>query len=98
MLRKYENVTVTRVPSTDEITAIEQDFPDSRVVVLVAPGQALSTLRDQDSYSYEIANIFLGAQSQGELLACYREVAHRLHFEFSDGRPVEEWQFDKIRY
>jgi biotin carboxylase len=98
MLRKYENVTVTRVPSTDEITAIEQDFTDSRVVVLVEQGQALSTLRDQDSYSYEIANIFLGAQSQSELLACYREVAHRLHFEFSDGQPVEEWQFDKVRY
>lgn len=98
MLRKYHDATVTRIPSAEEIAAIEQEFADSKVVVLVEPEESLSVLRDQDSYSFEIANIFLGAQSQEILLANYEDVAHRLQFEFSDGRPVEEWQFAKVKY
>ncbi|GAB4357407.1 MAG: hypothetical protein Kow0060_10740 [Methylohalobius crimeensis] len=98
MLRKYHDATVTRIPSAEEIQAIEGEFPDSRVVVLVEAGKPLSILRDQDSYSFEIANIFLGAQSQKALLANYRDLARRLRFEFSDGRPVEEWQFDQVKY
>ncbi|WP_022950160.1 ATP-grasp domain-containing protein [Methylohalobius crimeensis] len=98
MLRKYHDATVTRIPSAEEIQAIEGEFPDSRVVVLVEAGKPLSILRDQDSYSFEIANIFLGAQSQKALLANYRDLAQRLRFEFSDGRPVEEWQFDQVKY
>jgi len=98
MLRRYRDVTVTRIPTGDEIAAIEHDFPDSRIVILVKEGQALSSLRDQDSYSYEIANIFLGAQSQQELLARYHEVASRLNFAFSDGAPVEDWQFVSVKY
>jgi len=98
MLRKYTESTVNRVPTPEEIAAIERDIPGSRVVVLVDESQPLSTLRDQDSYSYEIANILLGGQSQADLLQTYHELAHRLPFEFSDGLPVEEWQFDNVRY
>jgi hypothetical protein len=98
MLRRYHDATVDRVPTAAEIAAVEKSVPDSRVVVLVEAGQPLSALRDQDSYSFEIANIFLGARSQEELLARYRDVARCLPFEFSDGRPVEAWQFTEVRY
>lgn len=98
MLRKYADATVCRVPSAEEIAAVERDFPDTAAVVLVDEGQRLSDLRSQDSYSFEIANITLGAQDQAAMLRRYREVARRLHFEFSDGAPVEEWQFDRVRY
>jgi len=98
MLRRYADVTVTRVPTPEEIAEVEALFPDSRVVVLVESGQRLGELRDQDSYSFEIAYLFLGAQNQEALLTDYREAARRLPFEFSDGRAVEEWQFAKVKY
>jgi hypothetical protein len=98
LLRKYADATVSRVPTDADIRAIEGGIADSTVKVLVKDGMRLSELRDQDSYSYEIANIFLGAQDQGELLEKYYDVAHRLRFEFSDGTPPEELQFAWVRY
>lgn len=98
MLRRYAEVTVTRVPSEEQIAAIEKHYPDSRVVVLVAPGQQLDNLYDQDSYSFEIAYIYLGADSQTALLETYHEVASKLDFAFSDDQPVEDWQFAKVKY
>jgi hypothetical protein len=40
----------------------------------------LSELRDQDSYSYEIATLFMGADSHEKLLANYREAITMLPF------------------
>ncbi|MDZ7734606.1 MAG: hypothetical protein U5R31_17345 [Acidimicrobiia bacterium] len=37
---------------------------------------------DQDSYTYELAVIFLAAQSQRDLLRKYRQVSDALVFEF----------------
>ncbi len=98
LLRKYADAEVLRVPTRDEIAALESEFEDSIIKVLVEPGMRLSDLRDQDSYSFEIANLFLGARDQDELVEKYQRLAQRLHFEFSDGRPPEELQFEKIRY
>ncbi|MGM0574338.1 MAG: hypothetical protein ACQEXJ_01205 [Myxococcota bacterium] len=53
----------------------------------------LSDLRDQDSFSYEIATVHLGAEDQTELLARFRECAEMLDFRFSDGGRPEEVQF-----
>ena len=41
----------------------------------------LSELRDQDSYSYEIAVIFLAGNTQKELLQKYREVQRLMNIE-----------------
>ena len=98
LLRKYADAAVIRVPTDAEIGAIEEEIADSTIKVLVEEGMQLSDLRDQDSYSYEIANIFLGAQDQDELLNKYYNVAHHLRFGFSDGTPPEEVQFTWVRY
>jgi biotin carboxylase len=98
MLRRYEDVVVTRVPSEAQIRAAEGAIPDAKVRLVVEAGTQLSDIRDQDSYSYEIANVWLGAQTQNELLDKYQELAKQLPFEFSDGKPVEPFQFQKVRY
>lgn len=98
LLRKYNGTVVTRVPTAEEIAALEAAFEDSTVVVLVREGMALSELPHQDSYSFEIANIYLGAQSQQELVDKYHQVAEALHFEFADGEPVEDIQFEWVKY
>jgi len=43
----------------------------------------LSELANQDSYSYEVADFLLGANSQHELLEKHRQCLEALSFEFS---------------
>lgn len=98
MLRRYRDTAVERVPDAGEIKQLEQAFPDSRIVVTTAPGQQLSDQLVHDSYSYEIANIWLGAESQRELLEKYHRLAEQLKFEFADGAAPETFQFNPVRY
>ncbi|SDK14351.1 ATP-grasp domain-containing protein [Microbulbifer yueqingensis] len=98
MLRRYRNTVVTRVPDEAELRALERSIPGCRIHPIVTEGQQLGDLPGQDSYSYEIADICLGAQSQEELLSTYRDLAQQLHFEFADGKGFEAFQFDSVRY
>lgn len=98
VLRRYADCVVERVPGHDEIKAVAERFPDAKVVVSVSEGDRLSDLRDQDSYSYEIADVYLGADSQDELLERYCAVADMLDFRFSDGGDFEHLQFEKKRF
>lgn len=98
MLRRYHDATVIRVPAAAEIREIEAAFADSLVQPTVREGTCLGDLRDQDSYSYEIAYVWLGARDQEQLLARYRDVAGRLRFEFSDGGKLEPFQFETVHY
>jgi hypothetical protein len=55
-------------------------------------GARLSQLRDQDSYSYEIATIFVGADSDAQLEARYRACQERLPLRLvpvSDGEGAD---------
>ncbi len=98
MLRRYHDAVVTRVPSQEEIEQIESLWPGTTIEVTAKPGMRVSDVVSQESYSFEIAEIWLGAQSQDDLLEKYHEVANRLNFQFSDGSQIEEFQFDKVRY
>jgi hypothetical protein len=50
--------------------------------VPIALGDRLSELHRQDSYSYAIANIYVGADSEGELTQKYECAVAGLPFEF----------------
>jgi biotin carboxylase len=80
----HGDARVDRAPTKDEIEAIEQEFPGTRIFPQVEQGMRLSELVEQDSYSYALAYIYLGANDQQTLLANYYKVLERLHFEFSD--------------
>jgi hypothetical protein len=80
----YKDAKVARVPGENEIAAIERAVPGSVVKPIVAPGMRLSELPDQDSYSYALAFIWIGAGSHAELLDRYEQVLNGLTFEFSD--------------
>lgn len=74
MWRTYENAIVRKVPSANALAQIRKRFPEADIELHVEPGMNLSDLKDQDSYSYEIAVIFLGADTQKELLRKYHEI------------------------
>ncbi|MFP4484845.1 MAG: acetyl-CoA carboxylase biotin carboxylase subunit family protein [Spirochaetaceae bacterium] len=81
MLRYHEDGVVTQVPTAGEIEEVYRKYPDCMVDVLVAPGQRLSKLRNQDSYSYEVADIYVAADSESELLERYARITELLTFK-----------------
>jgi len=81
MWREYEDAKVTRVPTSAELEDICSRFPGAEIQMHVREGMRLSELTDQDSYSYEVAVVFLGADSQKELLDKYRAVREAILLE-----------------
>jgi hypothetical protein len=59
-------------------------MPGVTVDVTVKEGDRLSELIGQDSYSYSIANIYLGAQDEAELTEKYQWCLRALPFEIND--------------
>lgn len=61
MVRSHEaNGIVRRVPKQAEIDRLRDLLPDLVAQVLVEEGENLADLSDQDSYSFELMDIFLG--------------------------------------
>lgn len=87
--RRYDktNLVATRVPGAQDIEALQQHAqPDTVVHPRLQPGMQLAEMKEQDPYSYVIADILIAAQSQEELEQKYREAAEQLPFEFA---PIE---------
>jgi hypothetical protein len=80
MVRCYRDGKVLGIPGPEDVKRVRERFGGADVQINVNPGMRLSELRDQDSYSYEIADLFMGADSHEELLANYREALAMLPF------------------
>lgn len=83
MLRRFEDAVVTRVPGRDELAAIAGEIPGVLIDVLVQAGTRLAKLPYQDSYSYEVAEIFIGGQDPRDVRAKYAQVLARLPLQFA---------------
>jgi biotin carboxylase len=88
MVRVFEDGIVERIPDAEDIARFERRFPGAMMRVLVREGARLAHLPYQDSYSFEIAEIFLGANSQGELLMKYNEALALLPFRFAPAKAA----------
>ena len=82
--RRFADGIVTRVPTDDEIAQIERDIPGVDIDIVPAEGQRLSDMDAQDSYSFELAFVYVGADSEDELTDKYRRVTEALRFEFQE--------------
>lgn len=81
MLRHFRDGLVTQAPTQAQIDTVRKQFPGTSILIHVHPGMRLGDLKDQDSYSFEIAVMFMGAASQKELLENYRAALAMLPFE-----------------
>jgi hypothetical protein len=81
-VRRSADGVVRRVPTAEEVAAVQHDVDGCTVDVTVRPGDRLSDLHDQDSYSYAIATIAVGADSEDELTRKYEQALAGLPFEF----------------
>ena len=81
MLRRYdcENTDVV-LHAPDECTTreLERRFPGTEINLHVRQGMPLEALHFQDSYSHELADIFVGANSQRALMRTYRKIIDTL--------------------
>lgn len=86
MVRVFEDAEIVRVPDESDVAALQEALPDAKVRILAKAGERLSHMPHQDSYSFEVAEIFLGAPSQKALLQMYETAKRLLPFEFA---PLE---------
>ncbi|MEX0828260.1 MAG: hypothetical protein WD005_04835 [Haliea sp.] len=87
MLRFFEDGILEKVPDEETIAEFKRLYPDSWLTVLASQGMRLSELPFQDSYSYEVAEIFLGADNEDALLEKYDHACRLLGFKVS---PLEQ--------
>ncbi len=88
MLRTFESGTVKKAPSPEEIKILKKFIPGLEVKLHVHNGLHLSELQGQDSYSFELANIFIGGRDQRELVDKYHQVVEGLSFEIDYDQKV----------
>jgi hypothetical protein len=87
--RRFDDALVRRVPAEEEVRALERRVPGTRIDVRPRAGHRLSEMEDQDSYSYELAHVFTGADSETELREKYRRCVDGLDFAFEETRGEE---------
>jgi biotin carboxylase len=85
--RTLHDAVATRVPSRREIHAIEERIPGTRIHVLVREGMRLSELGHQESYSYEWAWVYIGGESEADLLRKHDAVVEALEIGLEPASP-----------
>ena len=83
-LRRFRDGFVHSVPSEEEIARVQRQHPGTRIEIVAQPDKWLSELPGQDSYSFELADIFVGARNPEEAERKYRECVDALHFDIRD--------------
>jgi hypothetical protein len=81
--RRFEDGVLRRGPSPEEIARIEREIPGVRVTPVPREGQRLSELLGQDSYSFELTDVIVGARDEAELRAKYERSVGALTYEFT---------------
>jgi hypothetical protein len=83
-VRRVADGVARRVPTAAELEQVQRDIAGCTIDVSVTNGDRLSELHDQDSYSYALATIYLGADDEDELIRKYELALAGLPFEFEE--------------
>ena len=83
-IRRFTDGVVRRHPTPEEVAAVEHIVPGTTIELAAHAGDRLSELRRQDSYSYQLASVHIGAADEAELTARFEQVVAALPFEIDD--------------
>lgn len=83
-LRHFTDGIIRRHPSQEEVATIERLVPATTIDLTAHTGDRLSHMHGQDSYSYQLASIYIGAEDEAELMMKYDQVATALPYEIED--------------
>ncbi|MDR9437085.1 MAG: ATP-grasp domain-containing protein [Thiohalophilus sp.] len=90
-LRRFKDGKVNRVPGADELDRLRTSIPGIDIDINVEKGTQLSRMIEQDSYSFDVANIYIGAGDTRELLEKFRKVVEALPIEVED-EESSDWK------
>lgn len=88
-VRRFTDGYVRRHPSQEEIATIEREVPDTAIDLTAHAGDRLAEMHGQDSYSYQLASVYIGAGDEAELTARFDRVVAALRYEIDDVWPGE---------
>ena len=80
MVRSYEDGIITRIPGREDIQNLKDRFPDAQIKLHVDAGTRLSRLYNQDSYTYELMDIYIGGNDYEDLTDKYEACLNMLKF------------------
>ncbi|WP_304450873.1 acetyl-CoA carboxylase biotin carboxylase subunit family protein [Nocardiopsis sp. YSL2] len=83
-VRRFGDGFVARAPTPEDVARACGRVPDAWAEVVAHEGEWLSDLPIQDSYSYELAHVIVGARDTDECERRYRECAGELPFTILD--------------
>lgn len=80
-LRTTEDGTVRSVPSEQDLAAVRERFPGTRIELVPVPGVKLSELAVQETYSFELGRVFIGADDHDQLEQRFEAIEAMLPFD-----------------
>ncbi len=87
--RAYQPGTVARVPTDVALQLLKKRQPDTRIQISVEKGTSLADLPNQDSYSFELASVYIGGRDRMDILDKYDHVLTALQFEIDpESKPA----------
>ncbi|MCO4754920.1 MAG: ATP-grasp domain-containing protein [Bacteriovoracaceae bacterium] len=92
MWRKFEDAKVEKVPDQKIIEVIQNKY-DVEILLTIREGIKLSELVEQDSYSFEVANIFIGGENSQELIQKYEKITEEIspHLQLTHEQRTASW-------
>jgi hypothetical protein len=87
--RWFADAVVHGVPDEETVRRIESEIPGVRIDLVPEEGQQLSRMPEQDSYSFEVAHIFTGGDSEEELRQKFDRCVASLNEAFGRIEPAE---------
>ncbi|WP_308283017.1 ATP-grasp domain-containing protein [Pseudonocardia nigra] len=86
--RRFSDGIVRRVPTSEEIERIQRDIPGVALHPVPEQGQRLSEMDAQDSYSFELTDVVVGARDVAELEDRYERAIAALQYDIEDIEDV----------
>lgn len=80
MVRSYEDGIITRIPDREDVRKLKDRFPNTEIKLHVDAGTRLSGLYNQDSYTYELMDIYIGGNDCRDLTDKYEACLNMLGF------------------
>ena len=80
-LRHFGDAVVTHAPDAEQVARVEREVPGAVIDLRIEAGTLLSELSGQDAYSFALAHIYVGGDTEDELLDAYARCVAGLGIE-----------------
>lgn len=87
-LREFKDGIISKIPDNDTIEELQEEFPGTIILPHVNIGTRLSELQDQEPYSYRLGVVYMGADSQQELLKKFSQCQKSMDFRLRPDVPM----------